>query len=100
MASYYTKFMPNFSRIAATLHALLNANAPFECATEQELAFQKLKDKLVSRPIFQYPDFTIEFVLTTVESNGRLGAILSQRQIGKDLPVAYASRHLNKEERN
>jgi hypothetical protein len=47
MASNYRKFIPNFSRIAAPWHALLKANAPFKWATEQELAFQKLKGKLV-----------------------------------------------------
>jgi hypothetical protein len=51
MASYYRKFIPKFSRIAAPLHALLKANVAFEWATEQELIFLKLKDKLVSRPI-------------------------------------------------
>jgi hypothetical protein len=100
MASYYRKFIPNFSRIAAPLHALLKANTPFEWDMAQEVAFQKLKEKLVLKPILQYPDFTREFVLTTDASNEGLGAILSQGEIGKDLPVAYASRNLNKAERN
>jgi hypothetical protein len=55
---------------------------------------------LVSKPILQYPDFTREFVLTTNASNEGLGAILSQGEIGKDLPIAYVSRDLNKAERN
>ena len=100
MASYYRKFIPNFSRIAAPLHALLKANVPFVWETEQELAFQKLKDKLVSKPILQYPDFTKDFILTTDASNEGLGAILSQGEIGKDLPISFASRNLNKAERN
>jgi hypothetical protein len=95
IASYYRKFIPNFSRIAAPLHALLKANMSFEWKEEQELAFQTLKDKLVSKPILQYPDFAKEFVLTTDASNDGLGAILSQGEIGKDLPIAYASRNLN-----
>jgi hypothetical protein len=100
MASYYRKFIPNFSRIAAPLSTLLKANVTFDLATEQELAFQKLKEKLVSRSILQYPDFTREFVLTTDVSNEGLGAILSQEEIGKDLPIAYTSRNLNKAEQN
>jgi hypothetical protein len=39
-------------------------------------------------------------VLTTDASNIAIGAILSQGQIGKDLPVAYASRTLNPAEQN
>jgi hypothetical protein len=46
----------------------------------------------------QYPDFPKEFVLTTGASNRGLGVVLSQGPIGKDLPVAYASRSLNNAE--
>jgi hypothetical protein len=59
-----------------------------------------LKEKLVSKPIQQYPDFSKEFILTRDASNEGIGAILSQGQIRKDLPIAYASRNLNKAERN
>jgi hypothetical protein len=64
----------------------------------QENAFQHLKSKLISRPILQYPDFSKEFILTTDASNSGLGAVLSQGPVGKDLPVAYASRRLNNAE--
>jgi hypothetical protein len=46
-----------------------------------------LKEKFISKPILQYPDFSKEFVLTTDASNCGIGAILSQGEIGKDLPV-------------
>jgi hypothetical protein len=48
----------------------------------------------------QYRDFTKEFILTTDASNQGLGAVLSQGNIGKDLPIAYASRNLNKAEKS
>jgi hypothetical protein len=54
----------------------------------------------MSEPILQYPDFSGEFILTTYASNEGAGAILSQGQIGADLPIAYASRSFNKAERN
>jgi hypothetical protein len=99
MASYYRKFIPNFSRVAAPLHTLLKKDANFEWADNQERAFQNLKTKLTSKPILQYPDFAKEFILTTDASNEG-GAILSQGHIGKDLPIAYASRNLNKAEQS
>jgi hypothetical protein len=43
MASYYRRFIPNFSRIAAPLHALLKADVVFEWTHEREVAFQKLR---------------------------------------------------------
>jgi len=55
---------------------------------------------LTSQPLLQYPDFSKPFSLTTDGSNDALGAILGQGEIGRDLPVAYASRTLGKAERN
>ncbi|KZR96484.1 Uncharacterized protein APZ42_009151, partial [Daphnia magna] len=38
------------------------------------------------------------FLIYTDASNYGLGAVLSQMKDGKDQPIAYASRHLNKGE--
>jgi hypothetical protein len=100
LVGYYRKFVQNFSKIAAPLYMLLKQDAQFVWSDNQENAFQKLKGKLITKPILQYPDFSKEFILTTDASNEGIGAILSQGQIGKDLPIAYASRNLNKAERN
>jgi len=98
MVSYYRRFIPNCSKIASPLYKLLKKDARFERNEPQENAFQHLKAKLVSRPILQYPDFSKEFILTTDASNQGLGAVLSQGPVGKDLPIAYASRRLNSAE--
>jgi hypothetical protein len=92
MVGYYRKSIPKFSKIASPLHELLRKDAKFEWTTDQENAFQNLKEKLTTQPILQYPDFTKEFILTTDASN--------QGEIGKDLPIAYASRNLNQAEKN
>ena len=49
-------------------------------------------------PILAYPDFTKEFLIYTHASDYGLGADLPQIHEGKDQPIAYASRHLNKVE--
>jgi hypothetical protein len=87
----YWRFMPRFNKMAATLHALLKKDAKFEWTADQENAFLNLKAKLTLQPILQYSDFSKEFVLNTDASNQGLGAVLSQGEIGKDLPIAYAS---------
>jgi hypothetical protein len=92
MVNYYRRFIPDCSRIASPLYQLLKKGAKFEWTERQENAFQYLKSKLTGQPILQYPDFSWEFVLTTDASNQGLGAVLSQGPIGKDLPIAYASR--------
>jgi hypothetical protein len=100
LMSYYRRFIQGFSKLAAPLHKLLKKDAIYEWTDEQERAFRSLKSKLTSPPILRYPDYSRRFILTTDASNEGLGAVLSQGEIGKDLPVAFASRSLNKAERN
>ena len=54
----------------------------------------------MTKPIRQYPDFSKPFSLTTDASRYAISGVLSQRPIGKDLSIAYASRLLNSAERN
>jgi transposase InsO family protein len=100
LAGYYRKFVPNFSPIARPLHKLTGKNIPFIWGEEQELAFRTLKDILCSEPLLQYPDFNKEFIVTCDASSNGIGSVLSQGIIGKDLPIAYASRVLTTPEQN
>lgn len=100
LAGYYRKFIKIFAKIAKPLNSLFKEGAEYNWGTEQEEAFNTLKNILTSQSVLQYPDFSKEFVLTTDASTEALGAILSQGEIGKDRPIAYASRTLNKAERN
>lgn len=67
---------------------------------EDDASFNLLKQKLISPPILQYPDFSKTFILTTDASNYALGAVLAQGEIGQELPICYASRSLIKSELN
>ncbi|KAL0818955.1 hypothetical protein ABMA28_008252 [Loxostege sticticalis] len=100
LVSYYRRFIPDFSKHAKSLTSLLKKDVPFEWKNEQQLSFETLKNKLVTAPILAYPDFTKPFLLTCDASNHAISAILSQGPIGQDLPIAYASRTLNKAETN
>lgn len=100
LLGYYRKFINKFATIAKPLTYLLKKDVPFVWGLDQENAFQNLKSCLTREPILQYPDFTKPFALTTDASNFAIGAILSQGDIGEDLPVAYASRSLNNAECN
>jgi hypothetical protein len=63
--------------------------------TEHEESFQNLKEQITKPPVLKFPDFTHPFVLTTDSSDYAIGSILSQGDIGKDKPIAFASRTLN-----
>ena len=67
---------------------------------EQQNAFELLKVKLTIAPILSYPDFIREFMVTTDALDLAIGIVLSQGPVGQDRPIAYASRILNKADRN
>ena len=60
----------------------------------EKQAFQILQNKIISRPLLQCPDFTKPFIVTTDSSDYALGGVLSQGQIGQEVPIAFASRTL------
>ena len=59
-----------------------------------------LKEKLTTAPILACPDFPPPFSLQTDACSTGLGAALTQVQDGHERIIAYASRNLNKAERN
>ena len=96
LAGYYRKFIPNFGKIAKTLCAKQTSEAtsePFDWTEDDQKAFEKLRDSLVSPPILAYPDFSKEFILFT-DACDWLGAVLSQEQEKGEVVIAYASKHL------
>ncbi|XP_062527581.1 uncharacterized protein LOC134199889 [Bombyx mori] len=100
LMSYYRKFIPEFSKTAKSLTSLLKKDTTFTWNNEQQLAFETLKNRLISPPLLIYPDFTKPFTLTCDASNYAISAILSQGDPNRDKPIAYASRTLNKSEIN
>ena len=56
--------------------------------------------EVTSTPVLKYPYFNERFILTTIESGEGLCAVLSQGEIGKDLPGAFASRTLKQAKKN
>lgn len=65
-----------------------------------QLAFENLKQKLVTPPILAYPDFARPFILQTDTSDQAIGAILSQEHDGQENVISYWSRRLDKSEKN
>lgn len=100
LVGYYRKFIQNFSKMAKPLTELLKQGQPFIWTDLCQEAFIFFKDVLTKEPLLQHPDFNKPFVITTDASNIAIGAVLSQGKIGSDLPISYASRTLNKAEKN
>ncbi|KAL4085202.1 hypothetical protein QTP88_027061 [Uroleucon formosanum] len=100
LSGYYRRFIEKYSQIAKPMTTLLKKGQPFEWTAECQTSFETLVQKLVTAPILQYPNFEEPFILTTDASQYAIGSIISQGEIGHDLPIAYASRTLNKAEQN
>lgn len=100
LIGYYRRFIPNFASMSRPLTQLLKKGQLFCWSDERQRAFENLRDMLCREPILQFPDFTKPFIVTTDASFYALGAVLSQGEIGKDLPIAYASKLLKGAELN
>ena len=100
LTGYYRRFIPEFSKTARPLTSLLKKDVSFDWGPSQKTAFDHLRSALQKEPILQYPNFELEFHVTTDASDYAIGGILSQAIDGKELPIAYASRLLNKAETN
>lgn len=95
--NYYRRFVHNFAHIAAPLNLLLKKDQPFVWSDECEAAFCLLREKLISAPTLAFPDFSRPFTVHTDASQLAISGILSNAD---GHPIAYASRSLNKAERN
>nr|GEX18921.1 putative reverse transcriptase domain-containing protein [Tanacetum cinerariifolium] len=77
LASFYRRFISNFSAIMAPLTDCINGKS-FVWTKEAELAFHVVKEKLTTAPILVFPDFSKVFELHTDASKVAIGGVLSQ----------------------
>lgn len=101
LLNYYRPFVDNFAKIAKPLTYTLIKDVPFQWTDNCEHSFEELKKALMNPPLLVYPDWKKgKFNLMTDASQFAIGAVLSQGEVPKDQPIAYASRTLNKAENN
>ncbi|GKA78704.1 putative reverse transcriptase domain-containing protein [Tanacetum coccineum] len=96
LASYYQRFIKDFSKIAKSLTELTQKNKKYIWGENQESAFQLLKQKLCEAPILALPEGNDDFIVYCNASHQGLGAVLMQRE----KVIAYASRQLKPNEEN
>lgn len=100
MASWYRRFIPKFSDIAAPLNELLKKSTKWKWENNEETAFEQLKHKLTHAPVLACPDFDVPFKIECDCSSFGLGAVLLQTQHGEEKVIAFYSRSLSPAERN
>ncbi|GBG85797.1 hypothetical protein CBR_g40606 [Chara braunii] len=94
LASYYRKFVKNFSAIAAPLTDLAKKDTHFLWTSDCQQAFTRLKEALMRAPVLKLPDPTLPFVLTTDASQYGVGAVLQQDGGHGLQPVEYMSKKI------
>jgi len=100
LLSYYGKFLPHLSTCLAPLYQLQRKDVTWQWTSEQEAAFRKSKELLISSPLLLHYNPDLPLILACDASAYGLGAVLAHRMPdGSEKPIAYVSRTLNPAER-
>lgn len=95
LASWFRKFIDNYSDIAAPLINLTEKNVEFQWNSEQKLSFESLKNVLATAPVLAYPNYDLPFSIETKSSDIGVCAILSQIHDNQSKPISFMSAKLN-----
>ncbi|CAD5227230.1 unnamed protein product [Bursaphelenchus xylophilus] len=99
MAGFYHKFIPNFAQIAEPMYRLLRDKTKFHWESDQQKAFEAIKEALVSDSVLTFPTYDKPFHLFVDGSQVAMGASLMQLIDGSFRPIAHVSRTLALNER-
>ena len=75
-ASFYRRFIQDFSKIVLPLYKLLQKGVDFVLDQPCREAFEELRRRLTTPPIMQPPNWELPFELMCDASNYELGAVL------------------------
>jgi hypothetical protein len=79
LASFYKKFIRNFSRISAPMmDTMKKRHKSFHWIEEAEKSFNLLKKKIIEQPILVLSDFSKTFQVKCDASGLAIGVVLSQ----------------------
>jgi hypothetical protein len=92
LASFYKKFIRNFSEICAPMMDIVKKRHKyFHWTEEAEKSFKLLKEKIIGHPVLVLLDFSKTFQVRCDSSGFTIGAVLSQ----DNRPITYFSEKLN-----
>ncbi|XP_061366912.1 uncharacterized protein LOC133310046 [Gastrolobium bilobum] len=99
-AGFYRRFVKDFSKITRPLCHLLKKDIKFEFNSDCLKAFESLKNKLITTPVIQPPDWNLPFEIICDASDYAIGVVLGQRKDKLFRSIYYASKTLNEAQVN
>ena len=87
----YWDHIPKFALVAKPLYDIMGLSSTFRWGTEQEMAFDELRQKLMEAPVHAHPNSEDLFILDTDASNYAIGADLVQVQNGVERLIGFGS---------
>nr|GEU44035.1 reverse transcriptase domain-containing protein [Tanacetum cinerariifolium] len=91
-ASFYRRFIQDFSKIARPMTHLLEKETPFVFSKDCIDAFETLKKKLTEALILVVLDWNLPFELMCDASDFTIGAVFGQQKTKHFKPIHYASK--------
>ena len=99
-ASFYRRFIRDFSKIARPLCRLLEKDAKFNFDESYQYSFEEIKSRLVEAPIMVKPDWNKEFEIMCDANDYAMGAVLGQKADKVFRAIYYSSKTFNEAQEN
>ena len=94
-ASFYRRFIRDFSKIVKPLCRLLEKDAKFNFDESCQSLFEEIKSRLVEAPIMAKPNWTKEFEIMCDASDYAMGVVLGQKNDKMFRAIYYVSKTFN-----
>ena len=98
--NFYRRFVSNCSTILEPLNMLLRDGVDWKWTEDQDNAFKVSKTSLLNSNALVHFDTQLPITIISDSSAYGVGAVLCHSVAGQERPVTFASRTLNKAERN
>ena len=90
--NFVRRFVPSFSEMVRPLQNMIKKDAIFKWGSQENQAFNTIKQAITEAPSLMSPDFTKDFTLYTFASDRSYVAVLTQKNNdNNEIPISFMS---------